>query len=81
MLASRRLPQVLLSALGFSAHAVLLLLPAALAVRLLIHRQPRRLAEAVLAGGITVGVVVARQLRAEAPGRRGPARRAHPGRG
>jgi uncharacterized membrane protein YbhN (UPF0104 family) len=59
VLASRRLPQVLLSALGFSAHAVLLLLPAALAVRLLIHRQPRRLGEAVLAGGITVGVVVA----------------------
>jgi uncharacterized membrane protein YbhN (UPF0104 family) len=57
VLASRRLPKVLLSALGFSAHVVLLLLPAALAVRLLIRRQPRRLAEAVLAGGITVGVV------------------------
>jgi uncharacterized membrane protein YbhN (UPF0104 family) len=59
VLASRRLPKVLLSALGFSAHVVLLLLPAALAVRLLIRRQPRRLAEAVLAGGITVGVVLA----------------------
>jgi uncharacterized membrane protein YbhN (UPF0104 family) len=59
VLASRRLPKALLSALGFSAHVVLLLLPAALAVRLLIRRQPRRLAEAVLAGGITVGVVLA----------------------
>ena len=58
VLASRRLPKVLLSLLGYVAHAALLVLPVALAVRLLIRRQPRRLAEGVGAGAVTVGVVL-----------------------
>jgi uncharacterized membrane protein YbhN (UPF0104 family) len=59
VLASRRLPKALLSILGYSAHIALLVLPVALAVRLLIHRQPRRLAEGVVAGGLTVGLILA----------------------
>lgn len=58
VLASRHLPKSLLSLLGFAAHAALFVLPVTLAVRLLIRRQPRRLAEAAGAGGITVGVVI-----------------------
>ena len=58
VLASRYL-KALLPILGFAAHAALLLLPVALAVRVLVRRQPRRLAEAVVAGGITVGLVLA----------------------
>jgi hypothetical protein len=57
VLASRKLPKVLLSLLGYTAHIALLILPVALAVRLLINRQPRRLAEGVVAGGATVGLV------------------------
>jgi glycosyltransferase 2 family protein len=62
VLASKRLPKALLSFLGFTAHAALLILPVALAVRLLIRRQPRRLAEGVAAGGLTVGVVLVANL-------------------
>ncbi len=58
VLASRYLKAVL-PILGFAAHVALLLLPVALAVRMLIRRQPLRLAEAVGAGGITVGLVLA----------------------
>jgi len=56
--ASHILPGAVLSFLGFAAHAALLILPVALAVRLLLRRQPRRLAEGVAAGGVAVGVVV-----------------------
>jgi len=56
--ASHILPGAVLSFLGFAAHAALLILPVALAVRLLIRRQPRRLAEGVAAGGVAVGVVL-----------------------
>ena len=56
--ASQILPGAVLSFLGFAAHAALLILPVALAVRLLIRRQPRRLAEGVAAGGVAVGVVL-----------------------
>ncbi len=58
VLASRYL-KALLPILGFVARAALLLLPVALAIRVLVRRQPRRLAEAVVAGGITVGLVLA----------------------
>jgi glycosyltransferase 2 family protein len=56
--ASEKLPKSLLSLLGDVAHAALLVLPVALAVRLLIRRQPRRLAEGAGAGVVTVGVVL-----------------------
>ncbi len=58
VLASLRLPKALLSFLGYAAHAALLLLPVALAIRVIIRRQPRRLAEGVGAGAVTVGVVL-----------------------
>jgi uncharacterized membrane protein YbhN (UPF0104 family) len=58
VLASERLPQALLSFLGFLSHATLLILPAVLAIRILIRRQPRRLAEGIAAGSVTVGVVL-----------------------
>jgi len=58
VLASHKLPQVLLSPLGYVAHVALLVLPVALAVRLLVNRQPRRLGEGVGAGAVTVGVVL-----------------------
>jgi glycosyltransferase 2 family protein len=57
--ASQKLPKALLSTLGFVAHFALLVLPVALAVRLLVRRQPRRLAEGAGAGVVTVGVVLA----------------------
>jgi uncharacterized membrane protein YbhN (UPF0104 family) len=57
VLASRHLKS-LLPFVGFAAHVALLLLPAALAVRVLVHRQPRMLAEALGAGAITVGLVL-----------------------
>ena len=62
VLASQRLPHAVLSFLGFAAHGALLILPAALAIRVLVRRQPRRLAEGLAAGGITVGVVLAANL-------------------
>ncbi|HEX9515435.1 MAG TPA: lysylphosphatidylglycerol synthase domain-containing protein [Streptosporangiaceae bacterium] len=55
--ASRRLPAALLQLIGWAGPVALLILPIALAIRLLMVRQYRRLAEAVAAGGITVGVV------------------------
>jgi glycosyltransferase 2 family protein len=58
VLASRYL-KVLLPILGFVAHLALLLLPVALAIRVLVRRQPRRLVEALAAGGITVGLLLA----------------------
>ncbi len=54
--ASRHVP-VSLSVVGVLAIAALLILPVALAVRLLMRGQPRRLAEAALTGIITVIVV------------------------
>jgi glycosyltransferase 2 family protein len=62
VLASKHLPRALLSLLGFAAHAALFILPVALAVRMLYSRQPRRLAEAAGAGGLTVCVVIAANL-------------------
>jgi len=56
--ASRRLPAALLHLIGWAGGVALLILPIVLAIRLLMVRQYRRLAEAVGAGGITVGVVV-----------------------
>jgi uncharacterized membrane protein YbhN (UPF0104 family) len=65
--ASHKLPKVLLSLLGYVAHIALLVLPVALAVRLLVRRQFRRLAEGVGAGGVTVGVVVAANVLLKHP--------------
>jgi uncharacterized membrane protein YbhN (UPF0104 family) len=56
--ASQRLPMALLRLIGFAGNLALLILPVALAVRLLVLRQFRRLAEAVLTGGVAVGVVI-----------------------
>ena len=55
--ASSRLPHPVLALLGVAATLALLLWPAALAIRQLTRRQPRRLAEAVLTGGATIGLV------------------------
>jgi glycosyltransferase 2 family protein len=71
VLASHRLPKAVLSFLGFAAHAALLILPIALAVRLLIRRQPRRLAEGVAAGGLTVAVVLVLNQLLRGPGTEG----------
>ncbi len=57
--ASRRLPLALLHLIGFAGNLALLLLPVALAVRLVFLRQFRKLAEAVVTGGLTVGAVAA----------------------
>ena len=56
-LAERKLLSGLLGLLGDVAHITLLLLPLALAVLLLVHRQARRLAEAVGTGVVAVIVV------------------------
>jgi glycosyltransferase 2 family protein len=69
--ASNILPGAVLSFLGFAAHAALLILPVALAIRLLIHRQPRRLAEGVAAGGLAVGVVLVLNQLLRGPGAEG----------
>src|SRR5215469_15244518 len=55
--ASRRLPISLLHLIGFAGGIALLILPIALATRLLLIKQYRRLAEAVVTGGIAVVVV------------------------
>jgi glycosyltransferase 2 family protein len=55
--ASRRLSVSLLHLIGFAGGVALLILPIALAIRLLVVRQYRRLAEAVVTGGIAVVVV------------------------
>src|SRR5215472_4844874 len=55
--ASRRLPHAILALLGVAATLALLLWPAAVAIRQLTRRQPRRLAEAALTGAGAIGVV------------------------
>jgi uncharacterized membrane protein YbhN (UPF0104 family) len=55
--ASSRLPHPVLALLSVAATLALLLWPAALAIRQLTRRQPRRLTEAVLTGGATIGLV------------------------
>ena len=55
--ASSRLPHPVLALLGVAATLALLLWPAALAIRQLTRRQGRRLAEAVLTGGVTLALV------------------------
>jgi uncharacterized membrane protein YbhN (UPF0104 family) len=55
--ASSRLPHPVLALLGVAATLALLLWPAALAIRQLTRRQSRRLTEAVLTGGTTIGLV------------------------
>ena len=57
-LADKKLLTGVLGLLGDLAHIALLILPLALAVRLLIHRLPRRLAEAVGAGAAAAAVVM-----------------------
>jgi glycosyltransferase 2 family protein len=59
VLASKQLPAAVLSFVGFVAHVALLILPVALAIRVLLRRQPRWLAEGIAAGGLTVGLVLA----------------------
>ena len=54
---SRRLPVSLLHLVGFAGNVALLILPIALAIRLLVVRQYRRLGEAMATGGVAVGVV------------------------
>ena len=57
--ASNRLPHSLLKAAPPLALLALALLPVALAVSLLIHRQPRRLAEAAATGILAIAATVA----------------------
>jgi glycosyltransferase 2 family protein len=57
--ASNRLPHSLLKAAPPLALLALALLPVALAVSLLVHRQPRRLAEAAVTGILAIAVTVA----------------------
>jgi len=53
----QRLPVALLHLIGFAGGIALLILPIALAIRLLVVRQYRRLSEAVITGGVAVAVV------------------------
>ncbi len=55
--ASKRLPHALLHLMGWAGGVALLILPIALAIRAVTVKQNRRLAEAVITGGIAVGVV------------------------
>src|SRR5215831_17873152 len=55
--ASSQLPHPVLALLSVAATLALLLWPAALAIRQLTRQQGRRLAEAVLTGGTTIGLV------------------------
>ncbi len=57
-LADRKLLTGVLGLLGVLAHVALLALPLALAILLVIRRQPRRLAEAAGAGAVAIGAVV-----------------------
>lgn len=57
-LADRKLLAGILGLLGLLAHIALLILPLALAVRMVISRQQRRLVEAVGAGALAVGAAV-----------------------
>jgi uncharacterized membrane protein YbhN (UPF0104 family)/tRNA A-37 threonylcarbamoyl transferase component Bud32 len=56
---SHHLPKALLHLAGFAGYVALLILPVALAVRLAMLKQFRRLTEAVAGGGVAVGVVAA----------------------
>jgi glycosyltransferase 2 family protein len=58
VLASKQLPAAVLSFVGFVAHVALLILPVALAIRVLLRRQPRWLVEGIAAGALTVGLVL-----------------------
>jgi glycosyltransferase 2 family protein len=69
--ASNVLPGAMVSVLGFAAHVALLILPVALAIRLLIRRQPRRLGEGVAAGGLAVGLVLVLNQLLRGPGTEG----------
>lgn len=53
----KRLPVALLHLLGFAGGLALLILPIALAIRLIVVGQYRKLTEAVVTGGVAVGVV------------------------
>ena len=55
--ASKHLPRALLHLIGWAGGIALLILPIALAIRALTVKQYRRLGEAVITGGIAVGVV------------------------
>jgi uncharacterized membrane protein YbhN (UPF0104 family)/tRNA A-37 threonylcarbamoyl transferase component Bud32 len=55
--ATRRLPTPLLGFLGFLARFAIIVLPLAMAVRLILRRQWRRLAEAVLTAGLVIAFV------------------------
>src|SRR5215469_5123673 len=55
--ASRRLPHPVLALLGVAATLALLLWPAAIAIRQLTRRQPRRLGEAALTGAVAIALV------------------------
>ncbi len=55
--ASQRLPAALLHLIQAAGDLALPILPLALAIRLSIRGQFRRLAEAIITGGVTVGVV------------------------
>jgi glycosyltransferase 2 family protein len=55
--ASRQLPHPVLALLGVAATLALLLWPAAVAIRQLSRRQPRRLGEAALTGAVTIVLV------------------------
>lgn len=55
--ASKHLPRALLHLIGWAGGIALLILPIALAIRALTVKQYRRLGEAVVTGGIAVGVV------------------------
>src|SRR5215468_11180013 len=63
--ASNKLPHPVLALLGVAATLALLLWPAALAIRQLSRRQPRRLAEAVLTGAAAIALVALANLALE----------------
>ncbi len=65
--ASQRLPAALLHLIGIVGNLALPILPLALAIRLSLLRQFRRLAEAAVTGGITVGVVALANLALNLP--------------
>jgi glycosyltransferase 2 family protein len=64
---SKHLPMGLLHLIGFAASLALPILPIASAIRLIFLRQFRRLAEAVITGGVGVGVVVGVNLLLRLP--------------
>src|SRR5215468_11936557 len=55
--ASSKLPHAVLALLGVAATLALLLWPAALAIRQLSRRQPRRLGEAALTGAAAIALI------------------------